>query len=37
MLLYDAKGHPMILFEETWTLRWVLDRERHLTFHEVSP
>jgi len=37
MVLYDAKGHPMILFEEQWSLRWALEREQNLTFHDVSP
>ena len=27
MLLYDAKGNPLILFEDAWGLRWVLERE----------
>jgi peptide chain release factor 3 len=37
MLLYDAKGHPLILFEDAWGLRWVLERESSVTFHEVAP
>jgi peptide chain release factor 3 len=37
MLLYDAKGHPLILFEDAWGLRWALDRETEVTFHEVAP
>ena len=37
MLLYDAKGQPLILFEDTWALRWALERETDLTFHEVAP
>jgi peptide chain release factor 3 len=37
MLLYDAKGHPLILFEDSWGLRWALDRETTVTFHEVAP
>jgi len=36
-LLYDAKGHPVLLFEDDWTLRWTTQRETALTFHEVSP
>jgi peptide chain release factor 3 len=37
MLLYDAKGHPLILFEDSWGLRWALEREKDVQFHEVSP
>ncbi len=37
MLLYDAKGHPLILFEDAWGLRWALEREEGITFHEVAP
>ena len=37
MLLFDAKGHPLLLFEDAWGLRWVLDRESSVTFHEVAP
>ena len=36
-LLYDAKGHPVLLFEDDWTLRWTTQRETAVTFHEVSP
>ena len=37
MLLYDAKGNPLILFEDSWGLRWALDHEKDVTFHEVAP
>ena len=37
MLLYDAKGHPLILFEDAWGLRWVLERETTVSWHEVAP
>jgi peptide chain release factor 3 len=37
MLLFDAKGHPLLLFEDAWGLRWVLERETGVTFHEVAP
>jgi peptide chain release factor 3 len=37
MLLWDAKGHPLILFEDAWGLRWALEREKDVAFHEVSP
>jgi peptide chain release factor 3 len=37
MLLYDAKGQPLILFEDAWGMRWALERETALAFHEVAP
>ena len=37
MLLFDAKGHPLLLFEDAWGMRWVLERESSVTFHEVAP
>jgi peptide subunit release factor RF-3 len=37
MLLYDAKGHPLILFEDSWGLRWALEREKDVEFFEVAP
>jgi hypothetical protein len=37
MLLYDATGAPLILFEDNWGLRWALEREKTLTFHDVAP
>jgi len=37
MLLYDAKGNPLILFEDSWGLRWALERETSVTFHEIAP
>jgi len=37
MLLYDAKGNPLILFEDSWGLRWALDHEKGVSFHEVAP
>jgi peptide chain release factor 3 len=36
-LLYDAKGHPLLLFEDAWSLRWVLEHETAITFHETAP
>jgi peptide chain release factor 3 len=36
-LLYDAKGNPLVLFEDAWGLRWVLERETAVTFHDVAP
>ena len=37
MLLYDANGQPLILFEDAWGLRWALERVTDVTFHEVAP
>ena len=37
MLLYDAKGHPLLLFEDAWGMRWVLERETSVTWHDVAP
>jgi peptide chain release factor 3 len=37
MLLFDAKGNPLILFEDSWGLRWALEREKDVVFHEVAP
>jgi len=37
MLIYDVKGHPMLLFEDQWGMRWVMDRETGIEFHEVAP
>jgi peptide chain release factor 3 len=37
MLLYDAKGQPLILFDDAWDLRWALERESELQFHDVAP
>ncbi|MDB4873846.1 MAG: peptide chain release factor 3 [Gemmatimonadetes bacterium] len=37
MLLWDAKGSPLILFEDAWGLRWALEREKDVAFHEVAP
>jgi peptide chain release factor 3 len=36
-LLYDAKGNPLVLFEDDWALRWTLERETALTFLETAP
>ncbi len=35
--LFDAKGHPVLLFENEWTLRTALELERNLQFFEVAP
>jgi peptide chain release factor 3 len=37
MLLFDAKGHPLILFEDSWGLRWALEREKEVQFFDVAP
>ncbi|HUF64964.1 MAG TPA: peptide chain release factor 3 [Gemmatimonadaceae bacterium] len=37
MLLFDAKGQPLILFDDAWGLRWALERESGLQFHEIAP
>jgi peptide chain release factor 3 len=36
-LLYDAKGNPLILFDDEWTMRYTVERETALRFHEVAP
>ena len=36
-LLYDAKGDPLLLFDDAWTMRYVVEREEKLQFHEVAP
>ena len=33
----EAEEALTILFEDAWGLRWVLDREKDVTFHEVAP
>ena len=36
-LLFDARGQPLILFDSEWSLRWTLDNEKSVEFHEVAP
>jgi len=36
-LVYDAKGHPLLLFDDAWTMRYVVEREEKLKFYEVAP
>ncbi len=36
-LLYDAWGAPLLLFDDQFTLRWVMEREKALQFHDVAP
>jgi len=35
--LYDAKGHPVMLFEDPYALRATMDHEKSLVFHEIAP
>ena len=35
--LFDAKGNPVLLFENEWGLRTALEHERGLTSHDVAP
>ncbi|MEP7347067.1 MAG: peptide chain release factor 3 [Gemmatimonadaceae bacterium] len=37
MMLYDAAGNRLLLFENEWGLRWVLQHETEIGFHEVAP
>ena len=36
-LLFDAKGHPLLLFDDAWSLRYAVERETSLTYHESAP
>jgi peptide chain release factor 3 len=36
-ILYDATGAPLILFEDSWGVRWTLERETALKFFEAAP
>ena len=35
MRLYDARGNSLILFEDEWNLRWALNNESAVTWHEI--
>jgi len=35
MRLYDARGNSMILFEDEWNLRWALNNETSVQWHEI--
>jgi peptide chain release factor 3 len=37
ILVYDAKGKPLILFDSEWTLRTTVEREKDVAFHDVAP
>ena len=36
-VLYDFRGNPLILFEDQWAMRWLLEREKDVQFHETAP
>ena len=35
--VFDTRGHPVLLFESEFTLRWALEHEPGLTFAELAP
>ena len=37
VLLYDIKGHPMILFADRWALRSALEKETKVEWHDAAP
>jgi peptide chain release factor 3 len=37
MLLFDAKGNPLALFDEPWGPKWAAEREKELKLFEVAP
>ncbi|HEX5724629.1 MAG TPA: peptide chain release factor 3 [Longimicrobiaceae bacterium] len=37
MLVFDARGKPLVLFDTEWTLRTTVEREKELRFHDVAP
>jgi peptide chain release factor 3 len=37
MLLYDAKGAPLVLFNDQWSMRHTVETEKKLQFHDVAP
>ncbi|HEV2292120.1 MAG TPA: peptide chain release factor 3 [Gemmatimonadales bacterium] len=37
VLLFDAKGAPLLLFADEWTLRHTVSTESGLQFHDVAP
>ena len=37
LLLYDTKGHPMLLFADRWAMRSATEKETTLEFHEEAP
>jgi len=36
-LVHDSKGQPLILFDNEWTMKTTIEREKGLEFHEVAP
>ncbi|MEP6507007.1 MAG: peptide chain release factor 3, partial [Gemmatimonadales bacterium] len=36
-LLFDAKGNPLLLFQDAWALRYAQDKEKTITFMETAP
>jgi peptide chain release factor 3 len=36
-LVFDSKDRPLILFESSWSLRTVTEKEPTLTFHDIAP
>jgi peptide chain release factor 3 len=36
-LLFDSRAQPLLLFEDAWTLRWAVEKEPTIAFHEVAP
>jgi peptide subunit release factor RF-3 len=36
-LIYDVKGNPVVLFTDAWDLRWAMEREKAVQWHEVAP
>ena len=37
MRLFDAKGNPLILFEDEWNVRWAQQNETKVEWHKVAP
>ena len=37
LLVYDAKGQALLLFENRWAMRSAVEKETALTFHEAAP
>jgi peptide chain release factor 3 len=37
LMLYDAKGAPLVLFDSEWNLRWALEHETGVTWHDIAP
>jgi peptide chain release factor 3 len=36
-LIYDVKGNPVILFNDSWDLKWATEKETSVQWHEVAP